>query len=78
MSSSPKPRRGFLQGVLAAGAMAGLPPRAVEAQAPAGEFGFLPPYARAMTHRSLKQSSFDRSGGNRDRWTVAGRPNFFP
>jgi len=71
MSSSPKPRRGFLQGVLAAGAMAGLPPRAVEAQAPAGEFGFLPPYARAMTHRSLKQSSFDRTGGNRDRWTVA-------
>jgi len=71
MSTSPNHRRGFLQGVLAAGALAGLPPRTLEAQAaPGGEFGFLPPYARAMTHKSLKQSSFDRTGGNRDRWTV--------
>jgi len=73
MSTSSHHRRGFLQGVLAAGALAGLPPRSLAqaAQAaPGGEFGFLPPYARAMTHKSLKQSSFDRTGGNRDRWTV--------
>ncbi len=30
----------------------------------------LPAYARLMTHRSLKQSSFDRTGGNRDAWPV--------
>jgi len=71
MSTSSNHRRGFLQGVLAAGAVAGLPAPRLEAQAaPGGEFGFLPPYARAMTHKSLKQSSFDRTGGNRDRWTV--------
>ena len=27
-----------------------------------------PDYARAMNHRSLKQSSYDRTGGNADRW----------
>jgi hypothetical protein len=30
----------------------------------------LPVYARAMTHRTLKQSSFDRSGGNADFWRI--------
>lgn len=32
---------------------------------------FLPPYARAQDHRSLKQSSYDRTGGNADSWPVA-------
>ncbi len=31
----------------------------------------LPAYARLMTHRSLKQSSFDRTGGNKDAWPIA-------
>src|SRR3954470_8161825 len=30
----------------------------------------VPGYARAQTYRSLKQSSYDRSGGNRDSWRI--------
>ena len=30
----------------------------------AGDYPFLPRYARAQNYRSLKQSSFDRTGGN--------------
>jgi hypothetical protein len=71
MSTGSNHRRGFLQGVLAAGAMAGLPGAPLAAQgASAGDLDFMPRYARAMTHKSLKQSSYDRSGGNRDRWTI--------
>jgi hypothetical protein len=32
---------------------------------------FLPRYARALNYKSLKQSSFDRTGGNRDSWNIA-------
>src|SRR3954447_22196285 len=31
----------------------------------------LPEYALAQNYRSLKQSSYDRSGGNSDRWPIA-------
>lgn len=31
----------------------------------------LPDYARAQNYKSLKQSSFDRTGGNSDRWPIA-------
>ena len=31
----------------------------------------LPRYARALNYKSLKQSSFDRTGGNSDRWPIA-------
>src|SRR6185312_1774457 len=31
----------------------------------------LPDYARAQSYTSLKQSSFDRTGGNRDSWPIA-------
>lgn len=31
----------------------------------------LPAYARAQTYKTLKQSSFDRTGGNRDFWPIA-------
>ena len=31
----------------------------------------LPAYARALDYRSLKQSSYDRTGGNSDRWPIA-------
>ena len=67
-------RRGFLQGMLSAGAMAAAAPVGAGAQAQTrsgGEFSFLPQYARAQNYRSLKQSSYDRTGGNSDRWPVA-------
>jgi len=31
----------------------------------------LPPYARAQTYKTLKQSSYDRTGGNQDSWPIA-------
>jgi hypothetical protein len=68
------PRRGFLRrilgwgGVSAAGAAAQGQGRAQGGQ---GEYRFLPRYARGMTYQSLKQSSFDRTGGNADRWPIA-------
>ncbi len=31
----------------------------------------LPAYARASNYRTLKQSSYDRSGGNKDSWQIA-------
>jgi hypothetical protein len=34
------------------------------------DFDFIPNYARAQNHKSLRQSSYDRTGGNRDSWTV--------
>jgi hypothetical protein len=65
------PRRGFLQrlfGVAGASAVAAQaqPPRAA-----AGDFRFLPAIARAQNYKSLKQSSYDRTGGNADRWPIA-------
>jgi hypothetical protein len=72
MSSSTKNRRSFLNGVLATSGLA------VAAQAQGqqgsgrtGEFPFLPQYARAQNYKSLKQSSTDTTGGNRDSWTIA-------
>ena len=68
-------RRGFLQGLLglggasAAAAAAANPP---SRPAPASsDHRFLPAYARAQDYRSLKQSSYDRTGGNADSWPVA-------
>jgi hypothetical protein len=70
MTQSSKPRRDFLRGALAAGGFAQI----AEAQSPArgagAEFDFLPRYARAQNYKSLKQSSFDRTGGNRDYWSI--------
>jgi hypothetical protein len=73
MNGKPNDRRGFLHGVLAAGTLAAAGPMtAAAAQAQTtGELAFLPQYARAQRYRSLKQSSFDRTGGNSDRWPVA-------
>jgi hypothetical protein len=67
-------RRGFLHGMLAAGGMAAAIPVAAEAQAVSGsasDLPFLPAYTRVQNYKSLKQSSFDRTGGNSDRWPVA-------
>src|SRR5689334_18193127 len=69
--SIPNDRRGFLHRLLAAGSLAAVAaPSRLDAQ-PAGEYAFLPPYARAQTHKSLKQSSYDTTGGNSDRWPIA-------
>ncbi len=74
MHPGPNHRRGFLQGLLAAGAAgAAAHPALLEAQvrAPSREFAYLPEYARAQTYKSLKQSSHDPTGGNNDRWSIA-------
>ncbi len=69
--TNPRGRRGFLQ----AGALGVLGASAAAAQQPArnatSAVSALPPYARVMTHRSLKQSSYDTTGGNSDRWPIA-------
>src|SRR5579872_1253644 len=73
MNSKTNDRRGFLHGMLAAGGLAAAVPATAEAQAGGGgiNYGFLPFYARAQNYKSLKQSSFDRTGGNSDRWPIA-------
>ena len=70
MSANANNRRGFLHGMLAAGALAAARPSGAAAQT-AGEFSFLPMYARAQRYKSLKQSSYDKTGGNSDRWPIA-------
>jgi D-arabinan exo alpha-(1,3)/(1,5)-arabinofuranosidase (non-reducing end) len=70
--ASKNDRRGFLQGVLAAGGLAAAVGGRLEAQQTPGDAAFLPAYARAQRHRSLKQSSYDTTGGNSDRWPIAG------
>jgi hypothetical protein len=72
MSSEFAPRRGFLQRLAG---FAGLSAAASSASAQtgpsyAGDYPFLPRYARAQNYRSLKQSSYDRTGGNGDAWPI--------
>ncbi|MCC6587020.1 MAG: DUF2961 domain-containing protein [Bryobacterales bacterium] len=54
--------------------LAAAAPAVAAAQPPAGRAGgglsILPAYARALSYRSLKQSSFDTTGGNSDRWPI--------
>src|SRR5664279_4651245 len=74
MDSKTNDRRGFLHGMLAAGSLAAAVPVAAEAQpasSAAGDLPFLPAYTRAQNYKSLKQSSYDRTGGNSDRWPIA-------
>jgi hypothetical protein len=68
-------RRGFLRRLLAAGGVAAAAPQAAMPQQAGGGRGesaprYLPRYARAQEYRSLKQSSYDRTGGNRDSWPI--------
>jgi hypothetical protein len=76
MERSNRGRRDFLQGVLAAGGFAATPGALQgrgQTQTPAmGDASFLPVYARAQNYKSLKQSSYDTTGGNSDRWPIAG------
>jgi hypothetical protein len=63
-------RRGFLARIAA---LAGLPVAAAPAQSRSeagGNYRFLPRYARGQNYRSLKQSSYERNGGNADRWPI--------
>ncbi len=66
------PRRGFLRRVLSLGGFsaAGAAQAQAQGQRGAGDSRFLPSYARAQSYKSLKQSSYDRTGGNADRWTI--------
>ncbi|MGA3100156.1 MAG: glycoside hydrolase family 172 protein, partial [Bryobacteraceae bacterium] len=66
-------RRGFLRRVLAAGGLAAAAPQTALPQgrpASGSPLPILPAYARTQAYKSLKQSSFDRTGGNRDSWRV--------
>lgn len=67
MQNPVKERRGFLRGLFAASGLAAAPAAAQER----GNFQYLPKYARAQNYTSLKQSSFDRTGGNKDSWPIA-------
>ena len=75
MDSKTNDRRGFLHGMLAAGGVAAAAVPLAQAQpagaAAASDMPFLPSYTRAQTYKSLKQSSYDRTGGNSDRWPIA-------
>src|SRR5258708_39837553 len=67
-------RRGFLQGLLGFGGASAAAAAATPPSRPAAagsDHRFLPTYARAQEHRSLKQSSYDRTGGNADSWPIA-------
>ncbi len=74
MSTPTNDRRGFLNRLLAAGGLAAAAPDAAQAQAQsqaaASISSFLPRYTRAQNYKSLKQSSFDKTGGNRDFWNI--------
>ncbi len=67
-----KGRRGFVQRLLGAAGLAAAGQQAAQAQ-PQGDARppLLPPYARSQNHKSLKQSSFDTTGGNHDFWNIA-------
>lgn len=65
-----KVRRRFLGGLVGLWA-AGVPAKAQTQSAAASGEARLPEYACAQNHQSLKQSSYDRTGGNADRWPLA-------
>jgi hypothetical protein len=65
-------RRPFLQKLMVLGGMAAAPAAAQTQSQPRRDTGsgFLPGYVRAQSYKSLKQSSFDKTGGNSDRWPI--------
>jgi hypothetical protein len=71
MKSSTNDRRGFLHRMLAAGGLAAAAPLAAQPRGGGqADFPLLPAYSRAQNYKSLKQSSYDRTGGNRDSWNI--------
>jgi hypothetical protein len=73
MSKPTDGRRGFLQRILTASGLAAAAAPAAPAQSSAGtrDYDYLPAYARAQNYQSLKQSSYDTTGGNGDAWPIA-------
>ena len=69
------PRRGFLQRMAGLAGFYGLAASPSKAQGPqrsgSGDPPYLSRYARAQNYKALKQSSFDRTGGNQDYWPMA-------
>jgi hypothetical protein len=64
-------RRGFLRRLFAASGVAAAAPAGAFAQnAPSSDSNWLPKYARSQDYKSLKQSSYDRTGGNNDYWNI--------
>lgn len=71
MKSESQFRRGFLRGLLAFSAVGSLArARAQRGPSAPAAASALPDYALAQEYRSLKQSSFDPTGGNNDRWPI--------
>jgi len=73
ISSRPAARRGFLRRLFTLGGFSAAAPAASLAQnqaARAQQFDYLPRYARALHYQSWKQSSYDQTGGNSDRWPI--------
>ena len=65
------PRRGFLRRLFGLGGLSAAAASAQQGQGRGqGEYRFLPRYARRQDYKSLKQSSYDRTGGNSDRWPI--------
>ena len=72
MANRSEDRRGFLRGLTAASGMAMAAAPLAQAQSGgAGAQNLLPRYARAQDYKSLKQSSYDTTGGNGDSWPIA-------
>jgi hypothetical protein len=80
MGNSTSLRRGFLQRLAAVAGLSALARDPLGAQTAArggaaannSAAAVLPLYARAANYKSLKQSSYDRTGGNADRFQIAG------
>jgi D-arabinan exo alpha-(1,3)/(1,5)-arabinofuranosidase (non-reducing end) len=72
MANQTNHRRGFLGRLMAASGLAAAGAPQVKGQSGGGdrEYRFLPKYARAQDYKSLKQSSYDVTGGNRDAWPI--------
>src|ERR1700704_2709273 len=71
MNMIEQPRRGFLRRLFSFGGLSAAAAAAQPGQARGeGEYRFLPRYARSQSYKSLKQSSYDRTGGNSDRWPI--------
>src|ERR1700728_4038856 len=65
-------RRGFVKALGGAAALLGSQGAiAQQSAAPQSSGTTIPAYARAQNYRALKQSSYDRSGGNEDFWPMA-------
>jgi hypothetical protein len=65
-------RRGFVKALGGAAALLGSQGAiAQQSAAPQSSGTTIPAYARAQNYRALKQSSYDRNGGNEDFWPMA-------